>query len=126
MPHYFTEKGKAVNIFNKRPRNLSAGGLIKDSPKIKDKEEDTLSSYLEYGSLVIPKPVVESGVMDLYKGRITGQKQLCMANLGKTIVMPNEIVVNKKYADKVEEYLKNKGITLPIKPGQKFKKYSKP
>lgn len=123
MPHYFTEKGKAVNIFNKRPRNLSAGGLIKDSPKIKEKEEDTLSSYLEYNSLVVPKPVVESGVMDMYKGRITGQKQLCMTQLGKTIVQPGEIVINKKYASKVEDFLKKKGITLPIKPGQRFPKF---
>lgn len=126
MPFYITEKGKAVNIFNKRPRNLSAGGLIKDSPKIKEKEEDTLSSYLEYNSLVVPVPVVKSGVMDLYKGKITGQKQLCMTQLGKTIVQPGEIVINKKYASKVEDFLKKKGITLPIKPGQKFKKYSKP
>jgi len=123
MPHYFTEKGKAVNIFNKRPRNLSGGGLIKDSPKIKEKEEDTLSSYLEYGSLVVPKPVVQSGVMDLYKGRITGQKQLCMTQLGRTIVQPGEYVINKKYASKVEDFLKKKGITLPIKPGQKFPKF---
>ena len=123
MPYYFTEKGKAVNIFNKRPRNLSGGGLIKDSPKIKEKEEDTLSSYLEYGSLVVPKPVVQSGVMDLYKGRITGQKQLCMTQLGRTIVQPGEYVIHKKYAGKVENFLKKKGITLPIKPGQKFKKY---
>jgi hypothetical protein len=123
MPHYFTEKGKAVNIFNKRPRNLSGGGLIKDSPKIKEKEEDTLSSYLEFGSLVIPVPVVQSGVMDLYKGRITGQKQLCMTQLGRTIVQPGEIVVNKKYATKVENFLKKKKITLPIKPGQRFPKF---
>jgi len=123
MPHYFTEKGKAVNIFNKRPRNLSGGGLIKDSPKIKEKEEDTLSSYLEYGSLVVPKPVVQSGVMDLYKGRITGQKQLCMTQLGRTVVMPNEIVVHKKYAGKVENFLKKKGITLPIRPNQRFPKF---
>lgn len=123
MPFYITEKGKAVNIFNKRPRNLSAGGLIKDSPKIKEKEEDTLSSYLEYNSLVVPVPVVKSGVMDLYKGKITGQKQLCMTQLGKTIVQPGEIVINKKYASKVEDFLKKKGITLPIKPGQKFPKF---
>jgi len=61
--------------------------------------------------------------MDLYKGRITGQKQLCMTQLGRTVVMPNEIVVHKKYAGKVENFLKKKGITLPIKPGQKFKNY---
>jgi hypothetical protein len=123
MPYYISDSGKAVNIFNKRPRNLSGGGLIKDSPKIKEKEEDTLSSYLEYGSLVVPVPVVQSGVMDLYKGRITGQKQLCMTQLGRTVVMPGEYVINKKYATKVENFLKKKGITLPIRPNQRFPKF---
>jgi hypothetical protein len=111
---YYTDKGKRVDIFNTRPRNLSAGGLIKDNKNIKDKNEDTISSLLEYGSLVVPVKVMKSGVMKGYKGKITGEKQTNKHQLGKTIVMPHELVVNKKYAGKVEKYLKKKGITLPL------------
>jgi len=113
---YFTN-GKRVDIHNTRPRNLSEGGMIKDSPKIKDKKNDTISSYLEYGSLVVPVPVMKTGIMDKYHGMITGKKQLHMAHLGKTIVMPGELVVNRKYAGGVERYLKKHGITLPLKDG---------
>jgi hypothetical protein len=118
---YYTN-GKRVDIFNTRPRNLSEGGMIKDDPKIKDKKNDTISSYLEYGSLVVPVPVMKSGIMDGYKGMITGKKQLRMSNLGKTIVMPGELVVNRKYAGGVERYLKKHGITLPLKDEQKLPK----
>ena len=111
---FYLTHGKRVDIFNKRPRNMSTGGMVKDSPKIRDKSEDTVSSLLEYGSLVVPKKVMLSGVMDGYKGRITGQKQLRMAELGKTIIQPGELIVNKKYAPAVENYLLKKGIRLPL------------
>ena len=111
---YQTQSGKAVQLFNSRPRNLSRGGIIKDSPKIKDKKEDTISSLLEYGSLVVPVPVMKSGVMNGYKGQLTGPVQKDKKQLGRTVVMPNELVVHKRYANKVEKYLKSKGITLPL------------
>jgi len=116
---YQTPSGKFVNLFNKRPRNLSAGGMIKDSPKIKDKHEDTISSLLEYGSLVVPVPVMKSGVMNDYHGPITGEPTHKRSQLGKTIVMPGEMVVNKKYAGGVERFLKKKGITLPLPEDKK-------
>ena len=109
---YYTSSGKAVSIFNRKPRNLSAGGLIKDNPKIKEKNEDTISSNLEVGSLVIPVPVVKSGIMKLYKGPITGPRT--NNNLSPTIVMPNEIVVNKKYAPGVTKFLASHDIYLPL------------
>ena len=109
---YWTDKGKAVDIFNKRPRNLSRGGLIKDSPKIRDKSEDTVSSLLEYGSLVVPVPVVRA--LDDYQGAITGAIQRDKSKLGKTIVMPGEVVINRRYAKRVEDHLKRKGIVLPL------------
>jgi hypothetical protein len=110
---YYTH-GKRVDLFNKRPRNLSAGGIIQDDPRIKNKKEDTVSSLLEYGSLVVPVPVMKSHVMDGYKGKITGQKQLRMSQLGKTIVMPHELVVHKSHAKEVERYLLKHGIKLPL------------
>jgi len=115
MPYYYNDKGKRIDIFNSKPRNLSKGGIIKDDPRIHPKNEDTVSAMLEYGSLVIPVPVMKSGIMNHYHGMITGQKQLRMSQLGKTIVMPNEMVVNKKYAHNVEQFLKKHNVTLPLK-----------
>lgn len=111
---FYQTKGKTIFLFNKRPRNLSRGGLIKGHPSINDIPHDTISSKLEYGSLVIPVPVVKSGVMDEYKGKIVGPKTTDPRKLAPTIVMPNEIVVNRRYARQVEDFLKRKGITLPL------------
>jgi hypothetical protein len=69
---------------------------------------------LEYGSLVIPVPVMESGIMDNYKGKLTGKKTTDKNRLSPTIVMPNEYVVHKDHARTVEKYLKKHGITLPL------------
>lgn len=111
---YYNKQGRRIDIVNKRPRNLSAGGLIKDYPNNKHPDQDTISSLLEYGSLVVPVKVMKSGVMDEYKGKITGEKQTDKKQLSKTIVMPNELVVHKKYANKVENFLRKKGIKLPL------------
>lgn len=113
---YYNNKGKRIDLLNKRPRNLSAGGMIEDHPSIpkEHKRQDTISSYLEYGSLVVPVPVMKSGVMDEYKGEIKGEKQNDKKELSKTIVMPGELVVHKKYAGKVENFLRKKGIKLPL------------
>ena len=111
---YFGQNGNAVPIFNRRPRNMSAGGPVHDSPKILNKNEDTISSLLEYNSLVIPVPVMQSGIMDKYRGPLTGPKITDKRRLAPVIVMPNEYVVNKKHAPAVEKYLKKNGITLPL------------
>jgi len=88
--------------------------MIKDSPKIKDKNEDTVSSLLEYGSLVVPVPVMKRHALDDYHGKMTGAVQHDRSKLGKTIVMPGEYVVNKAHATAVERHLKKKGIVLPL------------
>ena len=111
---YHNDKGRRINLLNSRPRNLSAGGIITGNPPAKDKYEDTVYSKLEYGSLVVPLPVMRSGIMDKYKGPITGPKQHDPTQLGDTIVMPKELVVHKDHADKVENFLKKHGITLPL------------
>lgn len=111
---YWTPKGKAIEIFNKRPRNLSGGGMIKDYKGNKHPNEDTVSSYLAYGDLVIPKSVMESGVMKDYHGGITGPVEHDRSKLGKTIVLPNEMVIHKRYAKGAEKYLKKHGIVLPL------------
>jgi hypothetical protein len=111
---YWNDKGQPIQILNTRPRNYSAGGFIKGHPKIQTPHEDTISSVLEYGSLVIPVPVMESGIMDGYKGKLFDKGTKDKARLSPTIVMPGEMVVHKKYAKDVERYLKKHGITLPL------------
>jgi len=111
---YYNDRGRPIQILNNRPRNYSAGGLIKGHPSIQTPSEDTISSLLEYGSLVIPVPVMESGIMSGYKGKLTGEKTTDKKRLSPTIVMPNEYVVHKDHAPVVEKYLKKHGITLPL------------
>lgn len=111
---YTNAKGKKVQILNKRPRNLSVGGIIRDHPHIHNHTDDTIQAKCEYGSLVVPVPIMRKHIMDEYKGAIKGAKQLDPRKLQPTIVMPNELVVNKKYAGRVERFLKSKNITLPL------------
>lgn len=111
---YYNSHGRPIQILNTRPRNYSAGGMIKGHPNIATPEEDTISSLLEYGSLVIPVSVMKSGVMDGYKGKLFDKKTTDKRRLAHTIVMPEELVVARKYAPAVERYLKTRGITLPL------------
>ena len=113
---YFNNKHKRIDLLNKRPRNLSGGGMIEDHPNNKHKNDDTISSYLAYGNLVIPKKVVDSGILNPYlkKHKIKDEKETNSNNLSKTIVQAGEIVVHKKYAKGVEDYLKKHGIILPL------------
>lgn len=112
---YLNEQGKKIHIINRRPRNLSGGGMIKPFKNHPvNHKDDTINSMLEYGDLVVPVPVMKSGVMNEYKGPITGKVQTDKSRLAKTIVMPDELVVHRKHAAKVEAFLRKKGITLPL------------
>ena len=113
---YHNHRGEKIQIANKRPINFSRGGLIPVLPNIPKKhlDEDTVWSDLEAGSLVIPVPVMKTGVMNEYRGKTTGEVQKDKKKLVRAITMPNEMVVHKKYAPKVEQFLRKKGITLPF------------
>lgn len=111
---YFNGKGQPVQIFNKRRANFSDGGFVKYHPNNEYAHEDSIASYLEPGSLVIPTKIMESGVMDGYKGPLTGKTVKDVSKLANVIIMPGEFVVAKPYAKKVEAYLKKHGITLPL------------
>lgn len=112
---YYNGKGQAVQIFNKRRANFSDGGYVKYHPNNQFAHEDSIASWLEPGSLVIPVSVMKSGVMDGYKGKLTDKTIHDTSKLANVIVMPGEFVVAKKYARDVEKYLKKHGITLPLK-----------
>ena len=111
---YHNNKGKRIDIANPtKPLNLSKGGLI---PAIKGSEkhpnDDTVLSKLEVGSLVVPRPAVKA--MKGYDGPVTGPVQKNPKKLMRAITMPDEIVVAKKHAPRVESFLRKKGIKLPL------------
>lgn len=115
---YINNNKERVEIFNRRPRNLSAGGYITEHPNMPKKwlDEDTIASRLQAGSLVIPTKVMKSGVMDDYlqKHETVGPKTEDKTKLVATVVMPGEYVVHARHAPKVEMFLRRKGIKLPL------------
>lgn len=112
---YYNKEGSPVGIFNKRRANFSDGGYVKYHPKNQFADQDSIASWLEPGSLVIPTSVMESGVMDGYKGKLRDRTVYDTSKLANVIIMPGEYVVAKKYAPAVEKYLKKHGIELPLK-----------
>jgi hypothetical protein len=112
---YFNGSGQPVQIFNKRRSNFSDGGYVKYHPKNEFADQDSIASWLEPGSLVIPTSVMESGVMSSYKGKLTDRTVHDTSKLANVIIMPGEFVVAKKYAPSVEKHLKKHGISLPLK-----------
>jgi len=111
---YYSSTGKPVQIFNTRRANFSGGGMVKYNPNNRFPNEDSISSALDPGSLVIPTSVMRSGIMDGYKGKTTDRKVEDMSKLSPTIIMPGEMVVAKRYAKEVERYLRKHGIRLPL------------
>jgi hypothetical protein len=113
---YYNDHSQPVFLLNKKPINFSKGGFIPYPSKMNpdNKKEDTILSYLQEGSVVIPRPIVERGYLKDYKGEIHGPEITDKDKLVRTIVMPHEIVVHKNHANKVLNHLKKKGITLPI------------
>jgi len=120
MLHYRQANGNRVDIFNKKPRNMSAGGYVRGNKKIMrsgNNNEDTILSLLQEGQLVIPREVV-SRVLPYLKTIHGGLGPIVknMDKLERVILQPDEIVISKKYSNKVETYLKDKhNLTLPYK-----------
>lgn len=78
----------------------------------KHPNDDTISAKLEVGSLVVPVKHVKD--LKGYKGEMTGPATYDPDRLVKAIVMPHEKVVHRKHAPKVEQFLRRKGIKLPL------------
>jgi hypothetical protein len=112
--YYHNNKGKKIFIANPhRALNLSRGGRIPNIPgSEKHPTDDTILSKLEAGSLVVPRPAVRH--MKDYTGPTTGPVQTAKSKLVQAITMPDEIVIHRKHAPRVESFLRKKGITLPL------------
>jgi hypothetical protein len=111
---YHNQRGKRIDIVNPtKPLNLSRGGMIPRLPgSEKHPTEDTILSKLEVGSLVVPVKVVKH--MKGYKGPTTGPVQKAKSKLVRAITMPDEAVIHRKHAPRVESFLRKKGISLPL------------
>lgn len=112
---YYNKEGNPVGIFNRKRTNLSDGGYVKYHPNNEFSDQDSIASWLEPKSLVIPTSVMQSGVMKGYKGKLTDRTVYDTSKLANVIVQPGEMIVAKRYAPLVERYLKKHGIELPLK-----------
>lgn len=115
---YKQPNGNRVDIFNRRPRNMSSGGIVKGNKKIQhsgNNNEDTIFSLLQPGQLVIPREAISRALPYLKEiGGPQGPKVKDKNDLERVVLQPDEIVVHKSKASKVEKYLKDKyGLTLP-------------
>ena len=115
---FYNKHGRPVQIANRKPINLSRGGMIDEHPntRIEDVEEDTIQSLLEVGSLVIPRPVMERGYMNGYPflHRLRGKEIKDPSRLVPVVVMSRELIVPKANAGSVKKWLEKRGVTLPI------------
>ncbi len=116
---YYNRVNQPIFLANSKPRNLSQGGLIRyekgDLINPDYKNEDTILSLLEENSLVVPKAIVTGGYLSDYRGKYScGKKVTDQSKLIPTVVMPDEIIVCSHYAPDVINFLKKKGITIPI------------
>lgn len=124
--HWITPYGKVVNLMNSKPVNYSQGGMIKweknqYNPLHNDLTHDNKPVLLEIGSLVIPKSVVPIVVEFQRKNGKMIQPQIKdKSKLTVVIVMPEEMIVPKKYADIITRHLLTHGITLPLKQTNLF------
>lgn len=114
---YYNRANQPVFLANNKPRNLSKGGFITfskgDRINPDHENEDTILALLEPNSLVIPRPAVKH--LSDYKGKFTCGKMIKNeGSLIPTVVMPDEIIVCSHYANDVVDYLRKKGITLPL------------
>jgi len=112
--------GKTIKLMNTKPVNLSEGGFVKwqpgqYNPFVNDLTHDNKLVLLEYGSMVIPRPVVhlfhefEEKYYKLKQPKITDP-----CELAEVIIMPEEAIVPKKFVPDVKAFLKKNGVTVPI------------
>lgn len=122
--YYYNRQSRPIYLVNNKAVNYSKGGLVEyklEHLQYVNKDnynEDTIYSLLEEGSLVVPRPIVDKGYIDEYikqGGKISNGKEIkSKKKLIKTIIMPGEIIVQAPYTNNVLDFLKKKGITLPI------------
>jgi hypothetical protein len=125
---YVEPFGRTISLMNTKPVNLSQGGVIKweknqYNPFTTSLQNDNKLVLLEYGSMVIPKPVIPlfHKYESLY-GPLRQEQIKDKSKLLQVIVMPEEAIVPKKFVPHVKRFLQAHGVTLPLKHDNLFEK----
>jgi hypothetical protein len=124
--YYVEPYGRTIPLMNKKPVNYTQGGVIKwekgqYNPFVNSLTHDNLSVKLEFGSMVIPRPVMhlfhefEEKYGSVKQPQITDESRLLTV-----IVMPEEAVVPKIFVPQMTQFLKENGVTLPLKHDNLF------
>lgn len=117
---YVEPFGKSVAFLHDKPENYTQGGMIRWDkgqfhPFKNDLQRDNKPVFLEIGSVVVPKPVIQlfHQYEELY-GSVKQKKITDPSRITQVIVMPEEAVVPAQHADHFKEFLLNHGVTLPL------------
>jgi hypothetical protein len=117
---YVEPFGKVVPFLHDKPKNLTAGGIVKwdkgeYDPFLNDLQKDNKPVLLEIGSMVVPRPVIHlfHEYEKLY-GSVKGPKITDQSKLSPVIIMPMEAIVPAKYTTHFKAFLKTHGVTLPL------------
>lgn len=117
---YIEPFGKVIPFLHDKPKNLSAGGLVRwekgeYDPFLNDLHKDNKPVLLEIGSMVVPRPIIPlfQEYEKLY-GSVRQPKITDQSKLSPVIIMPMEAIVPAKYASHFKAYLKKHGVTLPL------------
>ena len=117
---YIEPFGKVVPFLHDKPKNLSAGGMVKwrsdeYHPFKNDLHKDNKPVILEIGSMVVPRPIIHlfQEYEKLY-GSVKGPKITDQSKLSPVIIMPQEAIVPAKHAEHFKAFLKSHGVTLPL------------
>jgi hypothetical protein len=131
--YYVEPYGRTVKMLHSKPQNYTHGGVIKwegnqYNPFTTSLERDNKPVLLEYGSMVVPRPVIHLYYQYVKQyGPVTQPQIRDRDQLIQIIVMPEEAVIPKKFVPQVKAYLKKHGVTLPIEHDNLFlneKKYN--
>jgi hypothetical protein len=123
---YVEPYGRTVRLMSTKPVNYTQGGLIKwedgqYNPFVNDLQRDNKRVLLEFGSMVVPRPVIHlfHEFEQLY-GSVKGPKIKDENMLLEVIVMPEEAIVPRKHVPQMRAFLKKNGVTLPLKHDNLF------
>lgn len=120
MVTYIEPFGRTIKMMNNKPINYSQGGFVKWEkgqyhPFLNALHHDNKPVLLEYGSMVVPRPVIHlfHEFEDLY-GSVRIPQIKDMSQLTEVIIMPEEAIVPKIHVPKMKAFLASRGVTLPL------------
>jgi hypothetical protein len=123
---YVEPFGRTIKLMSSKPVNYTQGGVIKWEkdqyhPFINSLQHDNKRVLLEYGSMVVPRPVMNlfHDFEKLY-GSVKQPQIKDKSMLLEVIVMPEEAIVPRKHVPAMKSFLKKHGVTLPLEHDNLF------